>query len=94
MESRVNACPRFFSLEVKARIIAACIKELSIEEYDDTPEVLKVSGDKSCWTDDQKKEFVRKLSLAVCDTYVLDQKKHEKFITAWQIIEKETNEVI
>ncbi len=84
VESHVNTCRRFFSLEVKAPIIAACTKELGIEEYDDTPEVLKVSGDKSCWTDHQKREFVRKLSLTVCDTHVLDQKKHKKFITAWQ----------
>jgi hypothetical protein len=42
VESNVNACRRFFTLEVESRIIAACMMELGITEFDDTPSALKV----------------------------------------------------
>ena len=83
MESNVNACRRFFFLEVGSRIVAACLRELGIDEFDDTPSVLKVSDDNT-WSDQQKKEFVRDLAVKICDTYILDHPKHEKFISACQ----------
>ena len=81
MESRF--CRRFFFLEVESRIVAACLSELGIDEFDDTPSVLKVSDDNT-WSDQQKKEFVRDLAVKICDTYLLDHRKHEKFISACQ----------
>ena len=83
MESNVNACRRFFFLEVESRIVAACLKELGINEFDDTPSVLKVPDDNT-WSDHQKKKFVRDLAVKICDTYILDHRKHEKFISACQ----------
>lgn len=81
MESNVNACRRFFSLEVESRIVAACMKELDIADFHDTPAVLRVNDDQ-LGTHGQKKEFLRKLAVKICDTYVLDHQKHERFITA------------
>ena len=59
------------------------MKELGIDEFDDTPSVLKVPDDNT-WSDQQKKKFVRDLAVKICDTYILDHRKHEKFISACQ----------
>ena len=54
VESNVNACRRFFFLEVESRIVAACLRELGIDEFDDTTSVLKVSDDNT-WRDQHEK---------------------------------------
>ena len=56
VESNVNACRRFFFLEIESRIVTACLRELGIDEFDDTPSVLKVSDDNT-WSDQQRKEL-------------------------------------
>lgn len=83
VESNVNACRRFFSLEVESRIVAACMMELGIADFDDTPSILKVTDD-NIWSSQQKKEFIRGLAVKMCDTYVLDYEKHKRFISACQ----------
>ena len=73
VDSAINPCRRFFILEVEARIVAAGMKELRLEELGETSQC--VPEEIESWTTVRKKEFLDELSATIIDKYVLDKAK-------------------
>ena len=71
VDSNVNACRRFFTLELECRVVAAYMKETGITDFYDTPDDLKVP-ENTTGSRTQKKEFLRSIATKICDEYVLD----------------------
>jgi hypothetical protein len=74
VDSAVNAARRFFILEVEARIVAAAMTELEMNEFDETPEN---DPKHTCWTTKERKKYLHKLSSTIVDKYIFDGKKHK-----------------
>ena len=76
VSSAANACRRFFTLEVEARIVAAALHILGMTKMDDpeptTPEFKLPSGQDH----DAKKTYLGKVSASVVDQFVVDQKRN------------------
>eukprot|EP00794_Sanderia_malayensis_P002674 gene2674-3093_t len=75
----VNACRRFFTLEVEAHIVAAAMEELELNEIDETPSAI---ANIENWSKQRKKEWIHQLATEIFDKYVLDKQKHDLFIKA------------
>ena len=65
VDAAVNAARQFFLLEIKARIVAAAMIELDIDEFDDAN--LENKSAPKFHTTKEKKEFLYKLSSTVVD---------------------------
>lgn len=76
-------CRQFFILEVHARIIAAILKVVGIEDIEAEPEQLKFSGDKSSKVD--KKNYLEHIATKVVDEFVIDENKNDRIL---QCVEK------
>ncbi len=90
MEANVNACRRFFELEVNARLVTAGLIELGIDNVNETPDVCNLP-DTQTWNKQEKKQHLRKLATTIVDNYVLDKEKHDKFVTACKELEIKDN---
>ena len=86
VESAVNPCRRFFVLEVEARIVAAGMKELGIEELEEMSQC--VPDQTESWSKAKKKDFLHDLSAKIVDKYVLDKARHEKIALAVNQLEE------
>ena len=76
VDSAVNAAQRFFLTEVEARIVAAAMIELGMDEFDSTPENDPTA---KMWSRKEQKEYLDRLSSNSVDKYIVG---NEKQITA------------
>ncbi len=79
VDSAVNAARRFFMMEVEARIVAAAMTELGMDEFDSTPQNGPSAEN---WDKKEKKDYLHKLSSRIVDKYVVDKDKHKKIAAA------------
>ena len=79
VDSAVNAARRFFLTEVEARIVAAAMTELGMDEFDSTPENDPTA---KLWSRKEQKECLDGLSSYIVDKYIVDKEKHEKITAA------------
>lgn len=70
----VNACRRFFQLEVETRVVAAAMQYLGMTKMDDTPSAVSFPSESS--TDAVKKAFLNKVTTYVVDTFVVDHERN------------------
>ncbi len=78
VDSAVNAARRFFMMEVEARIVAAAMTELGMDEFDSTPHNGPSAEN---WDKKEKKDYLHKISSRIIDKYV-DKDKHKKIAAA------------
>lgn len=90
VESNVNACRRFFALEVEARLVTAGLIELGIEDINVSPDISTLP-DIQCWSNGDKKKYLREFATKILDNYVLDKEKHNAFVTACEEMEVKEN---
>ena len=76
----------FSLLEIKARIVAAAMIELDMDEFDDANPENKSAP--KFHTTKEKKEFLYKLSSTVVDKYILDSEKHKRIVSALDQLEE------
>ena len=91
VQSNVNACRRFFAMEVEARLVAAGALELGLEDINETSEASNLSNPSSLTTK-KKKEILRNLSTTIVDQYILDQEKHNALVTACKEMDVQQSE--
>lgn len=76
---RVNPCKRFFALTIRARVVAATMKILGMEEIDGMPENYELSvnanSDKRV-----KRKFIQSLAARVVDEFILRSSKVEDLL--------------
>ena len=85
VDSAVNAARRFFLTEVEARIVAASMTELGMDEFDSIPENDPIS---ELWSGKVQKDYLDRLSSNIVDKYMLDKEKHEKITAAVEQLEE------
>ena len=85
VDSAVNAFRRFFLTEVEARIVAAAMTELGMDEFDSTPENDPTA---KLWSRTEQKEYLDGLSSNIVDKYIVDKEKHEKITAAVEQLEE------
>ena len=57
MESNVNACRRFFELEVNARLVTAGLIDLGIDNVNETPDVCNLTDTQTWHKQDSPVDF-------------------------------------
>ena len=70
VSSAVNACRRFFQLEVEARVIAGGLAVLGIENLNGEPEEKIFMGSENC--DSDKKTYLREIATELVDRFVVN----------------------
>ena len=78
VSSAANPCRQFFILEVHARIIAATLKVLGIEDIEAEPEQLKFSGEIASKAD--KRNYLELIAAKVVDEFVIDESKNDRIL--------------
>ncbi|KAJ7393014.1 hypothetical protein OS493_008262 [Desmophyllum pertusum] len=73
-------CKAFALLEIKARIIAAAMVILGMENINEQPKHLPVSFDMRNGTDQQKKKYLNNISGKIVDQFVLDEHSLNDFV--------------
>jgi hypothetical protein len=81
VQSNVNGCRRFFAMEVEARLVAAGMMELQMEEINETPDTCNLP-DTTSWSNEEKKRWLRNLATTIVDNYVLNKDKFNDFVRA------------
>lgn len=76
MTGAVNACRRFFELEVKSRVIAAALHLLGLGSLDDERPKQNVPPPADA-TREAKKGYLRRLAAGVVNTFVIDQLRNQ-----------------
>lgn len=73
----VNPCRRFFEMEVEARLIAATLKILGMDDIDGKPKGNKFpdSADTAEHKREERKMYLHKVATLVVDTFVIDKKE-------------------
>lgn len=87
--SAVNACRRFFELEVQSRIIAAALKILGMNNIDDLKPTENVFADGPRVTIQAKKKYLHNISTLVIDSYVIDKDRNKNMEKTVQSIQQE-----
>ena len=70
VSSAVNACRRFFQLEVEARVTAGGLAVLRIENLNGKPEEKFFMGSENC--DSDKKTYLREIATELVDRFVVN----------------------
>ena len=66
----MNACRRFFQLEVEARVIAGGLAVLGIENLNGEPEEKIFMGSENC--DSDRKTYLREIATELLDRFVVN----------------------
>lgn len=82
-----NACRRFFTMEVEARIIAAALKMLGMKSIDDKPTANTFSGGDS--DERGKRDYLRNIASTIVDTHVIDKNRNNYMVDSVRNIEQE-----
>lgn len=75
VSKNVNATKQFIMLEINARIVAACMAELSIEDINEQPSIPLLPPDLTNASKSEKKQFLKSLATRVVDKYILGKEK-------------------
>ena len=86
VDSAVNADRRFFELEVKARVVAAAMMELGIDDFEDSSPLLP-EGHLN-WSKADKREFINRLSTSIVDKYILDEERYQNILKSLDKLEE------
>ncbi|XP_028410550.1 uncharacterized protein LOC114533248 [Dendronephthya gigantea] len=79
VSSAANPCRQFFTLEVKARVIAAGLTVLKMDKLEDEPaKDLSFSGDNSSKV--EKTNYLKSISAKVVDEFIIDGRKNERIL--------------
>jgi hypothetical protein len=78
-------------MDVEARLVAAGLIKLGIDDIIDTPDNSNLPDTQS-WSREEKKNYLRKLATTIVDSYVLDKEKHDNFVKACSQLEIKANE--
>lgn len=89
----MNACKRFFSLSIKARVVAAALKVLEIDTIDSVPDSSVLP---TCLNADspniEKKRFIESLAQKVVDKFILKEERMKNLLKMKQAIEDQERE--
>ena len=85
VDSVVNVARRFFLTEVEARVVAAAMTELEMDEFDSSPENDPTA---KMWSRKEQKEYLDRLSSNIVDKYIVDKEKREKITAALEQLEE------
>ena len=77
VDAAVNPCRKFFDLEVKARLIAAALHELGMNNILDSPKGEFSQPNLPEASNVEKKEYVRKIATHIVDGYVIRRENVE-----------------
>lgn len=89
VDSAVNPCRKFFELELKARLIAAAMQVLGMENLKDTPRGEFFHPNLHDAMDGEKKEYLRKIASRVVDKFVVRREKVEAIFNSLLSAEEE-----
>lgn len=80
VDAAVNPCRKFFDLEVKARLMAAAMQVLGMEDLQDTPRGEFFHPNLRDAVTGEKKEYLRKVASRVIDEFVVRKEKVEAIL--------------
>ncbi len=72
VKKKFNACKKFFTLEIEARVIASAMVILGLQSISDQPSESKLPPEILTGTDDQKKTFLDGLAFQVVDAFIMN----------------------
>ena len=82
VDAAVNPCRKFFDLEVKARLIAAALHELGMNNILDSPKGEFSQPNLPEASNVEKKEYVRKIATHIVDGYVIRRENVENIFNS------------
>ena len=89
VDAAVNPCRKFFELEVKARIMAAAMQVVGMENVNDKPTGEFLQPDLPNAVNKEKKEYLRKIASQVIDNFVIRREKVEAILNSLLTAEEE-----
>ena len=81
VDGAVNACRKFFNLEVRARLIVATPGVMNLECFKDSPDNSTELNNLKEASGAEKKRYLRELATSVVDKYVAQKRKVKDFLT-------------
>ena len=92
VDAAVNPCRKFFELEVKARLMAAAMQVLGMENLEDTPRGEFFCPNLRDAGNVEEKDYLRKIASSVIDNFVLRREKVEALLERLLSAEREEAE--
>lgn len=92
VSKNVNATKQFVMLEINARIVAACMTELNIDEVDGKPSTSALPLHLTKSSKGEKRHFLKLLASRVVDKYILGEEKVTAILDKVHMAEKEERE--
>ena len=94
VSNHVNACKRFFSLSIKARVVAAALNVLEIDSIDGVPHSSILPSYLNADSPNMdKRRFIESLAQKVVDKYILKEERMNNFFKMKQAIEDKEREI-
>lgn len=91
MDTAVNPCREFFDLEVKARILAAPMQVLEIDDLNAIPPESILPRESKEYAVPRKKELLRNIASQVVDKFVLQKDKIDRLLNKVLTVEEIEN---
>ena len=88
MSGAVNACRRFFELEVESRVVGTALHVLGMDSlYDERPKQnAPPPTDETSWT---KKRYLQRLATLIVDTFAIDQLRNQTVLESVFIMQQQ-----